>query len=277
MVEESDGLDSLTKTHLVSQDDVPPVIPSLDHPIQTLNLVRPQLPPILQFGLIGLVVFRQWFPAGDVMAVQHIAHLVHLGIAEFVLLLRVDDDLGKLLVIVAVKQHIRPRFFVQCLVKDSELLDFRGVVQVSLLLPSRSQITHTLPLYQEQLRALRVQVQLFSILLVNVDVGYMFFLLLLIVRVQPDVTELSWVVLHQIEYCRGQRGCLLLQEGVVLQVLIHLFRVPFRGGILVLVVLIEVGVILLAVIHHFLALVFLLFRRDILLYWRGGWLNSFNL
>jgi hypothetical protein len=71
MVQECHGLDGLTQTHLVGQDDIPSLLPGFDHPVETVELVDSQ----------GSIVFVDWRVGLRVA-----------GSSEFLLRLEIQDD-----------------------------------------------------------------------------------------------------------------------------------------------------------------------------------------
>ena len=65
MIEESDGLDSFAQAHFIGENDIPVLIPGLDQPVETVELVVSEQFPVFVNGLVPGSVLKGLFEPAD--------------------------------------------------------------------------------------------------------------------------------------------------------------------------------------------------------------------
>src|SRR3990167_1951431 len=92
VVEEGDRLNGLSKSHLVSQDHISAMVPTLNQPIQTLKLVTSEHLPLLEDWLVLLSVLEQFLSAADIQVVEFVSHVSTSLVVDSGLLFRIIGD-----------------------------------------------------------------------------------------------------------------------------------------------------------------------------------------
>ena len=83
VIEESDGLDSFAQAHFIGENDIPVLIPGLDQPVETVELVVSEQFPVFVNGLVPGSVLKGLFEPADFWKIKLAFYIVNLGNAEF--------------------------------------------------------------------------------------------------------------------------------------------------------------------------------------------------